>query len=271
MQRGQARCGGRCQARLGATGRSVDRGAFATESGAVDDPLRLGGKALLTLAESRKAQLAAQEADLARLRAVYQLKKDQVALLKVRAGLDGVLQRLGELSQLQEGQQIAAGANLARVANPKRLKAEIKMPGDPSQGHRAEPERGHRHAQRHYRRGTSSVSTPPPRVAPSRSMWHWMDPCPKARDRDLTVDGTIQLEKLEDVVYVDRPVHGEPESTVSLFKIVEAGKAAVRVPVKLGRSSVSYHRGNRSKAAAGEQIILSDMSQWDGQERVRLN
>ena len=81
---------------------------------------------------------------------------------------------------------------------------------------------------------------------------------------------TIRIEKLDDVIYVDRPMHGEPESTVSLFKIVNGGKAAVRVPVKLGRSSVNVIEV-REGLQPGDQIILTDMSQWDGYERVRLN
>ena len=229
----------------------------------------LEDRRLLTVAESRKAQLAAQEADMARLRAVYALKKQQVESLKVRAGLEGVLQKLGEISQLQVGQQIAAGANIARVANPKRLKAEIKIAETQAKdielnqvaaidtrngiipGHvvRIDPA---------AQNGTVTVD-----VALA-------GPLPKGARPDLTVDGTIQLEKLDDVIYVGRPVHGEADSTVSLFKIIDGGKGAVRVNVKLGRSSVSFIEV-REGLQPGDQIILSDMTQWDGHERVRLN
>jgi HlyD family secretion protein len=229
----------------------------------------LEDKRLATLEESRRAQLAAQEAELARLRAVYELKKEQVESLKVRAGLDGVLQKLGETLQLQVGQQMAMGANVARVANPKRLKAEIKIPETQARdidlnqiasidtrngfipGHvvRIDPA---------AQNGTVTVD-----VALDATL-------PKGARPDLTVDGTIQLEKLVDVVYVGRPVHGEPESSVTLFKIVEGGKAAVRVPVKLGRCSVNYIEV-LAGLNPGDQIILNDMSQWDGHDRVRLN
>ncbi len=229
----------------------------------------LEDKRLLTIAESRVAQLAAQEAELARLRAAYDLKKQQIASLKVRAGLEGVLQKLGETIQLQVGQQVAAGANLARVANPKRLKAEIKIPETQAKdielnqsasidtrngviaGHvvRIDPA---------AQNGTVTVD-----VALDGSL-------PKGARPDLTVDGTVQLEKLDDVIYVGRPVHGEADSTVKLFKIIDGGKGAVRVPVKLGRSSVNFIEV-REGLAPGEQIILSDMSQWDGYDRLRLN
>jgi HlyD family secretion protein len=224
---------------------------------------------LETVAESRTAQLAAQDAELARLRAVLELKKQQVSYLKVRAGLDGVLQKLGELSQLQVGQQVGAGANLARVANPKRLKAEIKVPETQAKdielsqtasidtrnglipGHvvRIDPA---------AQNGTVTVE-----IALDGSL-------PKGARPDLTVDGTIQLERLDDVLYVGRPVHGEPETTVSLFKILDGGKNAVRVPVQLGRSSVNFIEV-LGGLGEGDQIILSDMSQWDGHDRLRLN
>lgn len=224
---------------------------------------------LLTVGQSRVAQLAAQDAELARLRAVWDLKKQQVESLKVRAGLDGVLQRLGESSQLQVGQQVASGANLARVANPKRLKAEIKIPETqakdlelnqsasidtrngiiPGRVFRIDPA---------AQNGTVTVDV------------FLEGPLPRGARPDLTVDGTIQLEKLDDVVYVGRPVHGEPDSTVTLFKIVEGGREALRVPVKLGRTSVNFIEIIEG-LQPGEQIILSDMSQWDGYDRVRLN
>lgn len=229
----------------------------------------LEDKRMRTLAESRRAQLSAQEAELARVRAVYDLKKQQVDSLKVRAGLDGVLQRLGESVQLQEGQQIAAGGNLARVANPRKLKAEIKVPEtqakDIELDQKASIDTRNGLIPGHVMRidpaaqgGTVTVD-----VALDGDL-------PKGARPDLTVDGTIQLEKLEDVIFVGRPVHGEPESTVSLFKIVDSGKAAVRVPVKLGRSSVNFIEVLEG-LQPGDQIILSDMSQWDNHERIRLN
>ena len=95
-------------------------------------------------------------------------------------------------------------------------------------------------------------------------------PLPKGARPDLSVDGTIEIERLENVMYVGRPVQGQPESLVGLFKVIENGRAAMRVQVKLGRSSVSTIE-IRHGLQVGERIILSDMSPWDAFERVRLN
>ena len=95
-------------------------------------------------------------------------------------------------------------------------------------------------------------------------------PLPKGARPDLSVDGTIELERLEDVLNVGRPVQAQSESTVGLFKLVEGGKEAVRVPVQLGRSSVNSIEV-RKGLEAGDRVILSDMSQWDNFDRVRLN
>jgi HlyD family secretion protein len=226
-------------------------------------------KRLEIISESERAQLAAQEAELARLRAIDQLKKEQVELLKVRAGIEGVLQRLGDPLQLQVGQQIAAGANLARVANPKRLKAEIKIPEtqakDVDLGQIASIDTRNGLIAGHVTRIDPAAQNGTVTVDVSLE-----GALPRGARPDLTVDGTIELEKLEDVVYVGRPMHGEAESSVSLFKIVENGKAAVRVPVKLGRTSVNYVEV-LSGLQPGDQVILTDMSQWDAYERVRLN
>lgn len=224
---------------------------------------------LETLSQSRVAQLAAQDAELARLRAVFELKKQQVESLKVRAGLDGVLQRLGEFSQLQVGQQIAAGVNLARVANPKRLKAEIKVPET-----QARDIELNQSASIDTRNGV--IPGRVIRIDPAAQNGtvtvdvSLEGPLPRGARPDLTVDGIIQLEKLDDVIYVGRPVHGESESTVQLFKLVDSGKEAIRTQVKLGRSSVNFVEVIEG-LEPGDQIILSDMSQWDGHDRVRIN
>jgi HlyD family secretion protein len=226
-------------------------------------------KRLKIIGDSEHAQLAAQEAEMARLRAVYELKRELVELLKVRAGIDGVLQRLGDPVQLQVGQQIAAGANLARVANPKRLKAELKVvetqAKDIDLGQTASIDTRNGIIPGHVIRIDPAAENGTVKVDVSLD-----GPLPKGARPDLTVDGTIELEKLEDVLYMGRPAHGEAGSTVGLFKIVEGGKAAVRVPVKLGRSSVNYVEV-LGGLQPGDQVIMTDMSQWDVYERVRLN
>jgi HlyD family secretion protein len=183
--------------------------------------------------------------------------------------MDGVLQRLGDsTSPLQAGQQLVAGALVARVANPAKLKAAIKIPEtqakDVQLGQPAEIDTRNGVIPGHVIRidpavenGTVTVD-----VALEASL-------PKGARPDLSVDGTIELERLEDALYVGRPVQGQPDSSVGLFKVVDNGTAAVRVTVKLGRSSVSTIEILEG-LQVGDRVILSDMSQWDAYEQVRL-
>jgi len=94
-------------------------------------------------------------------------------------------------------------------------------------------------------------------------------PLPAGARPDLSVEGTIELERLDNVLYVGRPAFGQPDSTVALFKLVDGGDEAVRTPVKLGKASVRTIEV-RGGLAEGDRVILSDMTQWDGAERVRL-
>lgn len=220
-------------------------------------------------ADSAAAQLAVQQAQVEQMRAQLHLKHRQVDLLKVRAGLDGVLQKLGDQTPLQVGQQIGAGANIARVANPSKLKAEIKI----AETQAKDVELG-------------QVATVDTRNGMIAGKVVRIDPAaqngtitidvalegrlPKGARPDLTVDGTVELERLDDVVHVGRPINGQSESTVGLFKVVEGGRGAVRVPVKLGRTSVSDIEVIEG-LQPGDQVIVSDMSNWDGHDRVRLN
>jgi len=231
----------------------------------LDNRYALEKKRLDISAESIQAQLAAKRIEVDRLRAQYQLKRSQFESLKVRAGVDGKLQQL----PVQVGQRVPVGTNLARVADPSRLKAEVKIAetqakdieiGQPAivdtrngliPGHvtRIDPA---------SQNGTVTVD-----VSLEGEL-------PKGARPDLSVDGTIELEHLADVLYVDRPAFGQEKSTVTLFRLVEEGKGAVRVQVKLGRSSVNtieILEGLR----VGDQVILSDMSAWDAYDRIRLN
>ena len=217
-----------------------------------------------------KAQLAAQDAKITQLRGQLELKQRQVDGLRVRAGMDGVLQRLGDLTNpLQVGQQLAAGALIARVANPAKLKATIKIAEtqarDVQLNQVAEIDTRNGVIAGHVIRidpavenGTVTVD-----VALDGTL-------PKGARPDLSVDGTIELERLENVLYVGRPAQGQPDSKVGLFKLVDNGKNAIRVPVKLGRSSVSTIEIVEG-LQVGDQVILSDMSQWDAHDKVRLD
>jgi len=213
---------------------------------------------------SMAAQLAAQQAKVAQLRAQYELKQSQVADLQVKAGIDGVLQDL----PLQVGQWVTSGTTMAKVAQPQQLKAQIKVAeteardvqlGQPASidthngvipGHviRIDPA---------VQNGTVTVD-----VALDGAL-------PSGARPDLSVDGTINIETLSNVLYVGRPAFGQADSTVTMFKLIGDGKEAVRVKVELGKTSVNTVQIVRG-LNVGDQVILSDMSAQDGADRIRL-
>ena len=219
---------------------------------------------LASYGDSMKARLAVQQSDLDQARAVMALKRRQRDELKVRAGLDGVLQ----LVPVDVGQQVAPGTNLARVANPSRLKAEIKIAETQAKdiliGQRAEVD---------TRNGV--VGGLVARIDPSvQNGTRTVDvtltaPLPKGAVPDLSVDGTIELERLPDVLYVGRPAVAQEQSTATLFKVQDDGVEAGRVQVKLGRSSVNTVE-ILSGLKAGDRVVLSDMSAWDAFDRIQL-
>jgi HlyD family secretion protein len=220
--------------------------------------------------ESAKAQLDVHAAKVSQLRAQLDLKKTQIDALDICAGMDGVLQRLGEPNNpLQLGQQLAAGAPVARVANPAKLKAQIKIPETQAKdvllNQPAEIDTRNGIVHGHVVRVDPAVENGTVTVDVTLD-----ERLPKGVRPDLTVDGTIEIERLEDVVHVGRPVQGQADSQVSLFKLTDNGRAAIRVPVKLGRTSVSTIE-ILDGLHVGDQIILSDMSHWDAHERIRLN
>lgn len=214
--------------------------------------------------ETAKSQVAAQEAQVEQQRVLYQLRKNQLDALHVRAGINGVLQ----LVPVEEGQNVAIGTNVARVADPNKLKAEIKIAETQAKDIRemqkatVDTRNGIVHG--HVTRMDPSVVNGTVTVDVS-----FDEPLPDGARADLSVDGTIELEKLKDVLYVGRPVHGQPDSTISLFKITPDGSEANRVNVKLGRSSVTTIEV-LSGLEVGDKVILSDMSQWDNVDRIRL-
>jgi HlyD family secretion protein len=216
-----------------------------------------------------ESQLAVQTARVEQLRALCQLRRNQVDSLKIRAGIDGVLQKLGDTSTLQVGQQLPAGANVARVANPARLKAEIKIyetqAKDVVLGQRAEID---------TRNGVipGSVIRIDPAVQNGTVLVDVAleGPLPRGARPDLSVEGVIELDLLENVLHVGKPVHGSADSTVGLFKVAANWKTAERIQVKLGRSSVSTVE-ILAGLDVGDEVILSDMTQWDAYDRIRIN
>jgi HlyD family secretion protein len=212
-----------------------------------------------------KARLAAEDERVRQLKDAVQLKRSQLDALKVRAGIDGVLQTV----EVQVGQQVTVGQNLARVANPMRLKAELKI---------AETQAKDIQLGQEVSIDTRNGVIPGKviRIDPSvQNGTRTVDASlngelPKGAVADLSVDGTIQLERLDNILYVSRPVHGQENSTVGLFKVEPDRTAASRVQVKLGRSSVNTIEV-LDGLKEGDLVILSDTSQWDNADRIRLN
>lgn len=219
--------------------------------------------------ESARAQVAAEEEKITQLQGLLDLKQRLIEGLKIRAGIEGVLQRLGDGSTpLQEGQSLSVGALVARVASQTKLKAGIRIvetqARDVQLDQTAQIDTRNGIIPGHVVRIDPAVDNGTVTVDVALD-----GPLPPGARPDLSVDGTIRLEQLENVLYVGRPVQGQPDSTIDLFKLVENGNAAVRIPVKLGRSSVSTIE-IVSGMQAGDQVILSDMTQWDADARVRL-
>jgi HlyD family secretion protein len=224
-------------------------------------------KQVETFASSIDAQVAVQQAKVDEVRALAQLKQRQMEQLKIRPGIDGMLQEL----DVEVGQKVTAGTVLARVAQPQHLKAQLKIAETQAKdiviGQKATIDTHNGIIQGHVSRidpavqnGTVTVDCALEGALP-----------PGARP-DLSVEGTVELERLADVLYVGRPVHGEANSTIGLFKTNgpwnDAGEAS-RVQVQIGRTSVNSVEVVKG-LQVGDTVILSDMSQWDNFDRIQL-
>ena len=214
--------------------------------------------------ESTRAQLAVAQSNVDQARAFLNLTRQQRDELKVRAGLEGMLQ----LVPVEVGQQVAPGTNLARVANPRKLKAEIKIAEtqakDIQLGQKAEVDTRFGIVEGRVARIDPSVQNGTRTVDVSLD-----GELPKGAVPDLSVDGTVELERLANVVYMGRPAFGQDQSTVGIFKMDATGTEATRVQVALGKSSVNTVE-IVSGLQPGDKVILSDMSAWDAFDRVRL-
>jgi len=215
-------------------------------------------------AQSTKAQLNAQRSRLEQLRVLAKLKRSQVDALKVRAGTGGVLQ----IVSVQVGQQVTPGLNMARVADPASLKAELKINEtqikDVKIGQPVEVDTRNGIIQ-----GKVSRIDPAAREGTFVVDALLIGPLPASARPDLSVDGTIELERLENCLNVGRPAFGQGQSTVSMFRLTPDGQEALRTPVVLGRTSVSTVE-IVSGLKEGDQVILSDTSAWDNYNRIRL-
>jgi HlyD family secretion protein len=210
-------------------------------------------------------QLATKAAGVDQVRAQAKLRQDELDALEVRAGMAGVLQ----VVPVEIGAQVVAGANLARVADPSRLKAEVRIAET-----QAKDIRLGLPASIDTRNGIvkGQVSRIDPAVQNGTVLVDvsLQGELPPGARPDLSIDGTIQLERLEKVVFVGRPTFGQEKSVVGMFKLDADGLYATRIPVHLGRSSVNTIEVV-SGLEPGDRVILSDTSQLDDHDRVRLN
>jgi HlyD family secretion protein len=215
-------------------------------------------------AEQAAAQLASERARVEQLRTLYELRRRQLADLEVKAGLEGVLQ----VMDLEVGQRVAPGDVLARVAQPLPLKAELRIPETQAKDVVVGQE-----AVIDTRNGVvPGVVT---RIDPAVQEGYVLvdvrptAELPRGARPDLSVDGTIELERVEDVLHVGRPAYGQADSTIQLFKMIDGGEKAVRTDVQIGRTSVNTVE-ILAGLEEGDRVILSDPSDWDGHDVIRL-
>jgi HlyD family secretion protein len=223
-------------------------------------------KQRLTLNEKAiETQLAVQQTKVDQAKALLGLKQKELDALSVRAGISGVLVELDH----QVGEHVTAGATLAKVVQPDQLKASLKIAetqardiqiGQPSEidTHNGVIDGKVMRIDPAVLNGTVTVDV------------ELAGALPQGARPDLSVDGTIDLDRLADVLYVGRPAFGNENSTISLFKLSADGKTAVRVQVKVGRASVNSIQVIEG-LQDGDTVILSDMSRWDNTDRIRLN
>jgi HlyD family secretion protein len=221
-------------------------------------------KRVKSVADAAEAQVAVQEAHVEQLKALAALKRSQKDALHVRAGISGVLQEL----PVQVGQQVAPGTTLAKVADPNKLKAQLKIPET-----QAKDVQIGQPASIDTRNGVVSgkVTRIDPAVINGTVTVDvaFTEALPEGARPDLSVDGTIELDRLTDVLYVGRPAFGQEKSQIGLFRLNADGDEATRVKVRLGKTSVNTVEVLEG-LKAGDKVILSDMSAWDAYDRVRL-
>jgi HlyD family secretion protein len=211
-----------------------------------------------------ESQLAAEKARLDQLVATRELRQRQADALHVRAGIEGILQQV----PVEEGQQVAAGANLARVARPGELMAELRIAEtqakDVALGQPVKVDTRNGIIEGKVLRVDPAVQNGTVQVDVDLE-----GKLPPGARPDLSVDGTVEIERLPDVLYVGRPAFGQSDSEVRLFKLDQGGDVASRVPVELGKSSVNLIQIVKG-LNVGDRVILSDTSAFDQHDRVRL-
>ena len=229
-----------------------------------DTRFRIELERLQMATDTVEAQLAVEQAEVDRLRTLYELRQQQLVDLHVRAGMHGVLQQV----PLDEGQRVTAGTNLARVGDPTVLKAELRIAETQAKdiqiGQSAAVDTRNGVIPGHVIRIDPAVDNGTVTVDVALD-----GELPRGARPDLTVDGTIELERMDDIIFVGRPVFGQEESVVSLFKVEQDGTHASRTRVSLGRASVNTIEVLEG-LQPGNRVVLSDMSTWDQFDRVRI-
>src|SRR5579864_9111908 len=224
----------------------------------------LAEQSLVSSQKSIDSQLDELQTKVDQMRVLAELKQKQLGALKVRAGIDGILVEL----PLHVGEHVSPGAMLAKVVQPNHLMAELKVAETQARDvQNNEPVSVDTH--NGVIAGTVERVDPAVQNGTVTVDVKLIGELPKGARPDLSVDGTIDLERLDNVLYVGRPAFGQENSTISLFKLDSDGHDAVRVPVKVGRASVNSIQiveGLRE----GDTVVLSDMSRWDNNERIRL-
>ena len=226
--------------------------------------LELEERRLEVMSSSMDERIRAQARQVERLLAIADFQERRAASMQVRAGAAGVVQDL----DLEVGQWVMPGQTLARVVEPDRLKAELRIPEtqarDLAVGQSTAIDTRNGIVQGQVMRIDPAVQNGAVLVEVALP-----DSLPRGARPDLSVEGTIQIERLEDVLFVGRPAYGQPHSVVSMWRVVNGGEAAVRVPVRLGRSSVNTIEVVEG-LARGDTVILSDLSGYDETDRLRL-
>lgn len=220
---------------------------------------------LAQFSDSLDAQLALQRAQVDQARNASERRLEQVESLRVRAGLAGVLQQV----LVEEGQRVSLGANIARVARPDELQAELRIAEtqarDVQLGQRVDVDTRNGIVEGRVIRIDPAVQGGTVQVDVEL-----VGELPRGARPDLSVDGTIEIERLPRVLHTGRPVYGQRDSTISLFKLVEDGRYAIKVPVQIGRTSVNEVEIVQG-LLPGDEVILSDTSEWDDYDRIHLN
>ena len=242
--------------------------------------LDLAKKSLEITIQNEQSAVAPQQAQVDQQRAAYDLLQRELGDLEVKSMMEGVLQVIGEDAHpVDVGTQVGAGTNLVRVADPKRLKAVVRISETQTKdlkfGLSADIDTRNGHVPGHVVRINPSSTNGTVGVDVTLD-----GPLPPGARADLSIDGVVELEKMDNVLQVERPAFGQEDQTVGLFRLIpdggpviagqEAGHEAESTPVKLGKASVQFIQVLEG-LKEGDRVVLSDMSQYDGFKRVKLN